>query len=50
LLIETSGAHSEVLKLMPPLTIEHDVLQQGLSLLRDSIEIALIKDRLKPAA
>ena len=50
LLIETSGAHSEVLKLMPPLTIEHDVLQQGLSRLRDSIEVALIKDRLKPAA
>jgi hypothetical protein len=35
---------------MPPLTIEHDVLQQGLSRLRDSIEITLVKDRLNPVA
>jgi diaminobutyrate-2-oxoglutarate transaminase len=30
MLIETAGPHGEVLKLMPPLTIETDLLQEGL--------------------
>lgn len=30
ILIETAGPHGEVLKLMPPLTIEKDLLQEGL--------------------
>ena len=30
ILIETAGPHGEVLKLMPPLTIEEDLLQEGL--------------------
>lgn len=33
LVIETSGAYGEVLKLLPPLTIENTHLQQGLDLL-----------------
>nr|WP_159888235.1 diaminobutyrate--2-oxoglutarate transaminase [Paenibacillus puerhi] len=33
LIMETSGPRSEVAKLMPPLTIESDVLEQGLELL-----------------
>jgi diaminobutyrate-2-oxoglutarate transaminase len=50
LLIETSGPHGEVVKIMPPLTIEPDVLQQGLQRLRSSIESAAAHDRLRPAA
>ncbi|HEX8166318.1 MAG TPA: diaminobutyrate--2-oxoglutarate transaminase [Beijerinckiaceae bacterium] len=36
-LVETAGPRGEVLKLLPPLTIEADVLDQGLSRLADAI-------------
>ncbi|MXX80961.1 MAG: diaminobutyrate--2-oxoglutarate transaminase [Chloroflexi bacterium] len=40
LLIETSGgAASDVIKLMPPLTIEDEQLERGLAILRDSVEV-----------
>ncbi|WP_281890365.1 diaminobutyrate--2-oxoglutarate transaminase [Paenibacillus sp. YYML68] len=42
LIMETSGPRSEVAKLMPPLTIEFDVLEKGLSILTESMkELAL---------
>ena len=41
--IETSGAHDEVLKLLPALTIEEDLLRKGLDLIEQSI--AQVLDR-----
>lgn len=41
-LIETSGPYSEVLKIMPPLTIEKEVLEEGLSRLGEAIEEILV--------
>ena len=41
LLIETSGAYGEVLKLLPPLTIEPALLDQGLQILDASINAVL---------
>ena len=42
LLMETSGgAASDVVKLMPPLTIEDADLERGLSILRASVEATL---------
>jgi hypothetical protein len=41
LIIETSGPHSEVIKLLPPLTIEHDVLDEGLKRLQAAIQTAV---------
>ena len=42
LLMETSGgAASDVVKLMPPLTIDDDDLDRGLAILRDSVEATL---------
>ncbi|MGW6332527.1 diaminobutyrate--2-oxoglutarate transaminase [Nocardia rhamnosiphila] len=38
LLAETSGASDEVVKLLPPLTIADDELDQGLHILSDSVE------------
>jgi diaminobutyrate-2-oxoglutarate transaminase len=43
LIIETSGAQSEVLKLMPPLTISDEELENGISRIADSLAIALKK-------
>jgi diaminobutyrate-2-oxoglutarate transaminase len=40
LLVETSGARSEVVKLMPPLTISDQDLAEGLRILRDAISSA----------
>lgn len=40
LIVETSGAESEVLKLLPPLTIDTDGLKRGLSLLADAAKAA----------
>jgi diaminobutyrate-2-oxoglutarate transaminase len=37
LLVETAGPHDEVVKLMPPLTIDESELDQGLSLLADAV-------------
>lgn len=39
--IETSGAHDEVLKLLPALTIEEDLLRKGLDLIEQSVAHAL---------
>lgn len=36
IIIETSGPHDEVVKVLAPLTIEDDVLAQGLALLEDA--------------
>lgn len=41
LLVETSGADSDVVKLMPPLTINDADLEQGLQTLRTSVAAAL---------
>jgi diaminobutyrate-2-oxoglutarate transaminase len=41
LIIETSGPQSEVLKCLPPLTIEEAQLQAGLKLLEQSVAEAL---------
>lgn len=38
LIMETSGAFDEVAKLMPPLTIEEDVLKQGLVVLEQALK------------
>lgn len=38
LIMETSGAFDEVAKLMPPLTIEEDVLKQGLVILEQALK------------
>jgi len=43
LIIETSGAESQVLKLLPPLTIETDVLKQGLEIIERSLQAALAR-------
>ena len=39
LLVETSGAASEVVKLLPPLTISDEALSDGLELLEDAIDV-----------
>lgn len=41
LLVETCGADGEVLKIMPPLTIELDVLRDGLMRLKEAIDCVL---------
>ncbi|GAA0510818.1 diaminobutyrate--2-oxoglutarate transaminase [Saccharopolyspora subtropica] len=41
LLMETSGPSSEVLKIMPPLTVSDDELEQGLQIVRDSVQAVL---------
>jgi diaminobutyrate-2-oxoglutarate transaminase len=41
LIIETSGARNEVLKLLPPLTIEEEELRDGLTRISESLEVAL---------
>lgn len=41
LIIETSGSRSEVIKLLPPLTIDEEDLQDGIARINDSLEAAL---------
>ncbi|MDR6905093.1 diaminobutyrate-2-oxoglutarate transaminase [Agromyces sp. 3263] len=41
LVIETSGAHDEVLKFLPSLTITEDELGRGLAIVRESLDAAL---------
>ncbi|ANJ26011.1 diaminobutyrate--2-oxoglutarate transaminase [Agromyces aureus] len=41
LVIETSGAHDEVLKFLPALTISDDELLKGLAIVRESLAVAL---------
>lgn len=38
LLIELAGAEDDVLKLLPPLTTENEILEDGLQIIEDSIE------------
>jgi diaminobutyrate-2-oxoglutarate transaminase len=45
LVIETSGAHDEVLKLLPPLTIDRVSLERGLDIIDASVEAAVRKRR-----
>ncbi len=45
-IIETSGAHDEVIKLLPPLVIEEELLEKGLQILEESVVQVL---GLKPA-
>lgn len=40
LILETAGPSDEVLKVMPPLVISDDELEEGLAILRDSMEAA----------
>jgi diaminobutyrate-2-oxoglutarate transaminase len=41
LIIETSGARSEVVKLLPPLTIDEQDLKDGIARINDSLKVAL---------
>ncbi|GAB3282579.1 diaminobutyrate--2-oxoglutarate transaminase [Parasphingorhabdus pacifica] len=41
LILETSGPQSEVIKIMPPLTITEDELEQGLQILVESVQAVL---------
>ena len=41
LIIETSGSRSEVVKLLPPLTIDEEDLKDGIARINDSLEVAL---------
>jgi diaminobutyrate-2-oxoglutarate transaminase len=40
LIIETSGPESNVVKLLPPLTIDDDSLQEGLEIIAESLDVA----------
>lgn len=42
-IIETSGADGQVLKLLPPLTIETETLKRGLGILEESLQAALTR-------
>jgi diaminobutyrate-2-oxoglutarate transaminase len=50
LIIETSGAKSQVLKLMPPLTIEQGELATGLDIIEESINQVLASREHQPDA
>lgn len=41
LIIETAGPGGQVVKLLPPLTIEEEQLRQGLKILSESVDVAL---------
>lgn len=47
LIIETSGAQDEVLKVLPALTISDDLLIQGLDIIERSLEEVLIEEGIK---
>jgi diaminobutyrate-2-oxoglutarate transaminase len=49
-LIETSGPHSEVIKFFPPLTIEAEVLEEGLARLKAAIHMVFQQEQIRPAA
>jgi diaminobutyrate-2-oxoglutarate transaminase len=48
--IETSGPDAEVLKLLPPLTIEHDLLAEGLDRVAGAIAVVLEQECLRSVA
>lgn len=43
LIVETCGSRSHVLKMLPPLTIEREVLEEGLGRLSESVRAALAR-------
>jgi len=43
LIIETAGAENDVLKLLPPLTISHEELEDGICRLENSLKTTLRK-------
>jgi diaminobutyrate-2-oxoglutarate transaminase len=43
LVVETAGAHDEVLKLLPALTIDDADLEEGLAIIADSVPVAMEK-------
>jgi diaminobutyrate-2-oxoglutarate transaminase len=45
LLVETSGAAEDVVKLLPPLTINDDEIDEGLDILRTSVNAVLAQDK-----
>ncbi len=47
LVIETSGARDEVLKLLPPLTIKDEALSEGLDIIERSIQEVLSDDEVR---
>jgi len=49
LILETSGANDEVIKLMPPLNIDEAGLKKGLHILKDSIEDIRVQSFAKTA-
>jgi diaminobutyrate-2-oxoglutarate transaminase len=50
LVIETSGAHDEIVKVLSPLTIADDELRQGLAVLKDAVDQVLTSQALGSAA
>lgn len=50
LIIETSGGHDEVVKVLCPLTIETRLLDQGLDIIEDAFEAMLADDAPRAAA
>jgi diaminobutyrate-2-oxoglutarate transaminase len=48
--IETSGAHDEVLKVLPALTISREQLQRGLEIIERSVGEVLAGEGLRPRA
>lgn len=48
LVIETSGAHDEVIKILPPLTITMEQLEQGMEILERSINEILAAQGRRP--
>jgi len=45
LLVETSGARGDVVKLLPPLTISDDELDEGLDIIRTCVSAVLARAR-----
>jgi diaminobutyrate-2-oxoglutarate transaminase len=48
LIIETCGSESQVLKILPPLTISEETLRAGLQILEDSIATTITSSALRP--
>ncbi|MCR3884926.1 MAG: diaminobutyrate--2-oxoglutarate transaminase, partial [Methanothrix sp.] len=47
LIIETSGSEDQVLKILAPLTITDEELEEGLAILDESVEETMAEVRLK---
>ena len=43
LVIETSGAYDEIVKVLSPLTIEESELEQGLAILKEAVDEVLTR-------